>query len=129
MSAFTVAPCGSFSGSAENQPILHNGFHALAQETRQLPQKASRICEPFQNPLKLRPNPRYFRPATLFNVLDIQHERYLSEEEVLEINYITKKRAFRYIAAAEEEWLYPEQHLQSTNWRKFPALTEIPLKF
>lgn len=76
------------------------------------------VRDPFQNPLKLRPNPRFFRSGRMFNILDIQHERYLTEEEVLEINYITKKRAFRYIAAAEREWLYPERHLRSTNWRK-----------
>lgn len=76
------------------------------------------VRDPFQNPLNLRPNPTFFRPGALFSILDIQHERTLTEEEVLEINYITKKRAFRYIAAAEREWLYPEQHLRSTNWRK-----------
>ncbi|MBV9750266.1 MAG: hypothetical protein JO157_15780, partial [Acetobacteraceae bacterium] len=37
----------------------------------------------------------------------------------LEINYITKRRAFRYVAAAQEDWLYPERQLPSTNWRKF----------
>lgn len=75
------------------------------------------VRDPFQNPLKLRPNPEFFRGA-MFYFMDIQLERYLSEEEILEINYITKKRAFRYIAAAEEEWLYPEQHLRSDHWRK-----------
>jgi hypothetical protein len=76
------------------------------------------VRDPFQNPLKLRPNPRMLRPSAPFNFLDIQVERFLSEEEVLEINYITKKRAFRYIAAAEKEWLYPERNLRFTNWRR-----------
>lgn len=75
------------------------------------------VRDPFQNPLKLRPNPEFFRRA-MFNFMDIQVERFLVEEEVLEINYITKKRAFRYIAAAEEEWLYPEKRLRSDHWRK-----------
>lgn len=74
--------------------------------------------DPFQNPLKLRPNPQYFRQAAMFSMLDIQHHRYLTEEEVLEINYVTKKSAFRYIAAPRNEWLYPERHLRSTHWRK-----------
>jgi hypothetical protein len=30
---------------------------------------------------------------------------------VLAINYIIKSRAHRYVAAAEREWLYPEQPL------------------
>ncbi len=75
------------------------------------------VRDPFQNPLKLRPNPNFFRNA-IFSFLDIQVDRFLTEEEVLEINYITKKRAFRYIAAKEEEWLYPERYMRSTNWRK-----------
>lgn len=75
------------------------------------------VRDPFQNPRKLRPNPSFFRD-TIFSFLSIQVDRYLTEEEVREVNYITKMRAFRYIAAAEEEWLYPERHLRSTNWRK-----------
>lgn len=75
------------------------------------------VRDPFQNPLKLRPNPEFFRGA-IFNFLGIQVNRFLTEEEVMEINYITKRRAFRYIAAAEEEWLYPERHLRSDHWRK-----------
>jgi hypothetical protein len=38
---------------------------------------------------------------------------------VREINYITKKRALRYVAAAQQEWLHPEDHLLSTHWSKF----------
>lgn len=76
------------------------------------------VRDPFQNPLTLRPNPKFFRPAALFNIMDIQHHRFLSEEEVVEINYITKKSAYRYIAAQKKEWLYPEKRLHSTHWRK-----------
>ena len=75
------------------------------------------VRDPFQNPLKPRPNSMFFRDS-IFKFTSIQVDRYLTEEEVREINYITKKRAFRYIAAAEEEWLYPEHHLRSINWRK-----------
>lgn len=76
------------------------------------------VRDPFQNPLKHRPNPRFFRPPALFNVMDVQHHRFLSEEEVVEINYITKMSAHRYIAAQKKEWLYPEKRLRSTHWRK-----------
>ena len=76
------------------------------------------VRNPFQNPLKLRPNPKMMRQAKLFSFMEIQVDRFLSEEEVIQINYITKRRAYRYIAAAKEEWLYPERHLQSPNWRK-----------
>ncbi|HBV00457.1 DUF4238 domain-containing protein [Thalassospira lucentensis] len=72
---------------------------------------------PYQNPLNVRPNPSFHRP-TVFNYLHLNTGRMLSEEEVVEINYITKRRAFRYIASAEQEWLYPERRLKSDHWRK-----------
>lgn len=75
------------------------------------------VRNPYQNAQKMGPNKRLMR-NTLFSFLDIQFDRFLSEEEVLEINYIIKKRALRYIAAAEKDWLYPEQRLQSDHWRK-----------
>lgn len=75
------------------------------------------VRDPYQNPLKLRPNPEHFRNA-IFKFTDIQFDRFLTEEEVLEINYITKRRALRYIAAKEEQWHYPERYLRSTHWRK-----------
>ena len=76
------------------------------------------VRDPFQNPRKLRPNPEFFRDPALFRISDIQHYRFLSEEEVVEINYITKRTAFRYIASSNKEWLFPENRLRSTDWRK-----------
>jgi hypothetical protein len=35
---------------------------------------------------------------------------------VLRTNYILKRRATRYVAAAEEEWLYPERRVSTTDW-------------
>jgi hypothetical protein len=67
---------------------------------------------PYQNERKVRPNPGLFRSA-IFNFTDIQIWRYLSEQEVIQINYIIKKRALRHVAAAEKEWLCPEGRLVS----------------
>jgi len=53
----------------------------------------------------------------MFSFLDIQVGRVLTDDEVLRINYIIKSRAFRYIAAANEDDLYPECLLTSTNWK------------
>ena len=36
----------------------------------------------------------------------------------MEINYVTKRRAHRYIAAAQKEWLYPERRLGEPHWRR-----------
>jgi hypothetical protein len=52
----------------------------------------------------------------MFNFLEIQTRRPLSEQDVLKINCIIKRRAYRYIAAGREEWLYPERHVRF-NWR------------
>jgi hypothetical protein len=76
------------------------------------------VRDPYQDAMTIRPNPELFRPA-IFKFTDIQTERMLSEKEVLQINYITKKRALRYVAAAEKEWLYPERYLHTDHWRKF----------
>ncbi len=75
------------------------------------------VRNPYVNGLRLRPHPDPFR-AAMFNYTAIQTGRKLTELEVIQINYIIKKRALRYIAAAKEDWLYPESRLQSTHWRK-----------
>lgn len=72
-------------------------------------------CNPHRPPLELRPNPDLFRGA-MFNFLEIQTRRSLTEQEVLRINCIVKRRAYRYIAAGCEEWLYPERYVKF-NWR------------
>jgi hypothetical protein len=76
------------------------------------------VRNPYQSERKVHPNPRLFR-NTIFMFTDIQAYRTLSEQEVLEINYITKRRALRYVAGAEREWLFPERYLPSTHWNKF----------
>lgn len=75
------------------------------------------VRNPYGDPLNHRPNTKLFRPA-VFSFLDIQVGRKLSEIEVIEINYVLKKRAWRYIAAAEKEWLYPEHHITTQHWDK-----------
>ena len=69
------------------------------------------------NPLKVRENPRYFE-YTLFKLDEVQTGRQISERDVRAINYIIKKRARRYIAAAKKEWLYPEKILKTVIWNK-----------
>lgn len=76
------------------------------------------VRNPYQSETKWRPNPDLFRPA-IFNFTKIQTHRSLAEQEIREINYIIKRRAFRYLAAAERDWLYPEKFLKSTHWRNF----------
>jgi hypothetical protein len=75
------------------------------------------VRNPYQNELKIRPNPAMFRQA-MFSFLGIQTGRLLTEDEVLQINLVTKRRAYRYIAAAEKDWLYPERRVSTDHWRK-----------
>lgn len=76
------------------------------------------VRNPYQPETSIRPNPELFREA-IFKYTDIQTLRFLSEEEVLELNYIIKRRAYRYIAAAKPEWLYPEEKLPVRQWNTF----------
>lgn len=75
------------------------------------------VRNPYGNPLNHRPNPTLFRPA-VFNFMQIQTGRMLSDVEVNEINFVIKKRVYRYIAAAQEEWLYPEKKIRTQHWDK-----------
>jgi hypothetical protein len=72
---------------------------------------------PRATPTELRSNPRFY-DQTLKHIGEIQFGRELEEDEVLRINYILKRRATRYVAAAEEEWLYPERRASTTDWGK-----------
>jgi hypothetical protein len=76
------------------------------------------VRNPYQSEIKVRPNSSLFR-HTIFNFQSIQIGRLLTEDEVLQINFVTKKRAKRYIAAAEKEWLYPEHRVSTDDWKKF----------
>jgi len=70
---------------------------------------------PYGNPVRDRPNSNPFRPA-LFKFTQIQTGRKLSNQEVMEINYVIKSRAYRYVAAADKAWLYPEETIGRPRW-------------
>ncbi len=102
-----------------NDPeIWLQGTHAifpLSMEKILILTNLSWVRNPYQSPLGLRPNPKPFRDA-IFKINDIQTLRHLSEQEVREINFIIKNRALRFVAAAKEEWLYPERHVSKSDW-------------
>jgi len=52
----------------------------------------------------------------MFSLREVQTGREISEDEVRTINFILKKRAKRFVAAAERDWLYPERTLKTTTW-------------
>lgn len=101
-----------------NDPeIWLNGTHTifpLSHEKILVLTNLSWVRNPYQSETKPRPNPRQFRSA-IFKFQDVQVLRRLDEQEVIDINYIIKRRAFRYLAAAKKEWLYPEEKFRLSN--------------
>jgi len=113
-------PLSKWCRGYRDPDIWLNGTHTLfplALEKMLILTNLSWVRNPYQNPLKARPNPNLFRPA-MFNFMQIQTGRFLPEVEVSEINYVIKRRAHRYIAASEEAWLYPEESISTQWWDK-----------
>lgn len=75
--------------------------------------------DPGVDPLQKRTFVRRFHPA-MVSTINFIHTRYLTEEQVTEINFIAKARAHRYIAAGQNEWLYPER-LVTKPWQDLRA--------
>jgi Protein of unknown function (DUF4238) len=89
------------------------------------------VRNPWSDMLASRLNARAYQP-TMMSLLDVQFGRELTEDEVLRVNLILKRRATRYLAAAEEEWLYPEKKTSIQHWSKldddwflFPHLWKV----
>ncbi len=76
------------------------------------------VRNPYGSSLAKRPNSRQFGDA-IFKFLDIQVLRHMSENEVRQVNFVIKSRAYEYIAAAKEEWLYPEKYVSKSDWHQF----------
>jgi len=67
-----------------------------------------------QDPTEKRTNARFIRQSMVRTDAFIR-TRSLNENEISTINFILKRRARRYIAASEKEWLYPEKSI-SFEW-------------
>jgi hypothetical protein len=106
---------------ANDPDVRLHGSHTLfplGRERILILTNRSWIENPYQSARGMRPNPDFYRDSA-FNFLDVQTGRELSEREVLEINFIIKSRAFRFVAAGCEEWLYPERHVSKSDWSRF----------
>lgn len=77
-----------------------------------------------QNPLEKRTNAQYERDSVVRTDAFIR-ERRLKDNEVSAINFILKGRSRRYIAAANEEWLYPEKAI-TQGWHELKMITLPP---
>lgn len=105
-----------------NDPdIAFHGTHTifpLSLEKILVLTNLSWVRNPYQSEVSRRPNPNPWRTA-IFNFMRIQTLRHLQEQEVREINFIIKSRARCYIAAAREEWLYPDKYVSKSQWNMF----------
>ena len=111
-------PRSEWCQGASDPDIRLNGTHTifpLSINKALLLTNLSWVRNPYVNPIKERPHPVLFRNA-MFNFTSIQTGRILSQMEVSTINYIIKQRAYRYIAAAKEDWLYPEKKVNFNRW-------------
>lgn len=114
----SCAPGHPWCKGANDPDIRLHGTHTIFPLSSQhllILTNRSWACNPHRPRLELRANPDLFRGA-MFNFLEIQTRRPLAEMDVLKINCIIKRRAYRYIAAGREEWLHPERHVKF-NWR------------
>lgn len=107
---------------SHNDPdIWQNGSHTifpLSLDKVLIFTNLSWVRNPYQSAKASRPNPNLLRNA-MFKFTDIQTRRSLSEDEVRQINFIIKNRAFRYVAAGCEDWLYPERHVSKSDWTRY----------
>ena len=103
--------------------IRHHATHTifpLTYEKVLILTNLSWARNPYQPPLGVRPNPVLGR-NTAFYFNKIQVQRYLNDEEVRQINLVIKSRAHRCVAAAQEEWLYPEASVSQAEWSNYGA--------
>jgi hypothetical protein len=79
-----------------------------------------------QNPIEKRTNARFIRNSMVRTDAFIR-SRFLSEEQVQTINLLLKKRARRYIASPNKDWLFPENHI-TTDWSEIYKVLLPPSK-
>ena len=99
--------------------MWHNGSHAifpLSHSHALIWTNLSWVRNPYAPAEKLRPNPDPLRTAW-FDFREVQIGRELSVDEMHSINYILKYSSDRYIAAIDEESLFPERQFRFQGWK------------
>ena len=76
------------------------------------------------NPTENRTNARNFG-HTIVKTDTLINSRFLNDIDVIKINYIIKKRAKKYIASSNKEWLYPEKSYKF-NWSEMKNILLPP---
>lgn len=113
-------PASRWCGEFRDPEIWLSGTHTLfplSINKLLILTNLSWVRYPYGNAVKERPHPHPFRQA-MFNFTQIQTGRKLTSDEVHQVNLIIKQRAYRYVAAAEKDWLFPERFVQK-RWDHF----------
>ncbi len=77
-----------------------------------------------QDPTEKRTNANFVRNSMVRTDAFIR-SRFLSDENVSAINFILKKRARRYIAAPDKDWLFPEKYITKV-WSELKSVLLPP---
>lgn len=130
--AFPNSQTCMFPGDVPLEEIGTRTIFPLDLETCLIVTHVQHVRDPGANPRRSRVNARSYAQA-IKHLGHIQYGRELGELEVLRINYILKRRATRYVAAVERDWLYPEAHFAVPHWSKLdddwfllPNLFKVP---
>jgi hypothetical protein len=110
-------PAITFKGSQTIFPLDKN--HCLILTNYEYAQNPAS-----ENPIEKRTFPRHYRNSVVRTDAFIRTRRF-EEDDVKKINLILKARARRYIAAAKNEWLYPEKDVRS-NWTELGQILLPP---
>ncbi len=114
-------PRSQWCRGANDPDIRYHGSHTifpLSLNKVLILTNLSWVRNPYQSEVGMRPNPNPFRDS-IFNFMEIQISRTLTEQEVREINFIIKSRARRYVGAGKEDWLYPERYVSKSDWNTY----------
>ena len=114
---FPASPKFPYPLDAELQHVGTRTIFPLSLERCLIITHLQLVRDPWFNPLRPRANARSYSTA-MFDLRQIQTDRQLTDDEVLRINFILKRRATRYLAAAEKDWLYPERYVSTDHWSK-----------
>ncbi len=115
--AFPASPRYAYPSDAELAHVGTRTIFPLASDRCLVLTHVQFLRDPWQNPERLRSNARAYQTA-MFDMRKVQTGRVLSDDEILRINFILKRRASRYVAAAEEDDLYPEERVSTDHWSK-----------
>jgi hypothetical protein len=114
---FPASPTIPYPRDAELQHVGTRTLLPLSADRCLVITHLQLVRDPWFNPLRQRTNARSYS-AAMFDMRHIQTHRNLTDDEVLIINFILKRRANRFIASSQEAWLYPERYVSTDHWSK-----------